>query len=257
MNFFVISLFLKVIIERLTKYFFNVLIVLISFFTASFSSVSLINVFFFRCLLLLLLRWELWYLYLNSKICRNDVVFRWHFVILFDKFYDVFKDCEIKHWTYIICFFKSCHFSLSYWTHARSCLMLCLFAIDAFMRDLYFVFITSICIMFLYTMIAFFDIFAHFFNVIIFVTIEALNYFTFSRKYYRVFFIFFLKSFFVMILLISFENSVSTINEKYVFFSRFTFFDHVILMMFRFLWNISFCFSNFSIVSFCFFAFTF
>ena len=62
---------------------------------------------------------------------------------------------------------------------------------------------------------------------------------------------------FVIILLISFENYVFTINEKYAFFSRFTLLDHVILMMFRFLWNISFCFSNFSIALFCFFAFTF
>ena len=76
---------------------------------------------------------------------------------------------------------------------------------------------------------------AHFFNVIIFVAIEALNYFTFSRKYYRVFFTFFFKNSFVMILLIFFENFVSIINEKYVFFNRFTLFDYVILMMFRFL----------------------
>ena len=64
------------------------------------------------------------------------------------------------------------------------------------MRDLYFVFITSIRVMSFYTMIAFLDIFAHFFNVIIFVAIEALNYFTFSRKYYRVLFIFFFQKFF-------------------------------------------------------------
>ena len=74
--------------------------------------------------------------------------------------------------------------------------MLYLLAIDAFMRDLYFVFITSIRIMSLYTVIAFLDIFAHFFNAIIFVTIEALSYSTFSRKYYRVLFIFFLQEFF-------------------------------------------------------------
>ena len=60
-----------------------------------------------------------------------------------------------------------------------------------------------------------------------------------------------------MILLIFFENSVFIINEKYAFLCRFAFLDHVILIMFRFLWNISFCFSNFLIASFCFFAFTF
>ena len=191
MNFFLISLFLKIAIERLTKYSFNILIVLIFFFTAFFHQFHWLAFFFsFRYLLLLLLKWELWYLYLNSKVRRNDVVFRWHFVILFDEFYDAFENCEIEHWVYIICSFKSFHFSLSYWTHTRSCLMFCLFAIDAFMRNLYFVFITSIRIMFLCTMIAFLDIFAHFFNVIIFVTIEALNYSTFSRKYYRVLFIF-------------------------------------------------------------------
>ena len=138
----------------------------------------------------------MWYLYLNSKTFRNDVVFCWHFVTLFDEFYDVFENCEIKHWTYIICFFESFHFSLSYETHARSCLMFRLFAVDAFMRDLYFVFITSIRIMSFCTMIAFFDIFAHFFNVIIFVAIEAQSYSTFSRKYYRVLFTFFRQKFF-------------------------------------------------------------
>ena len=61
----------------------------------------------------------------------------------------------------------------------------------------------------------------------------------------------------MIILLIFSENSVSIINEEYVLFILFTLFDHVTLVMFRFLWNISFCFSNFSIVFFCFFAFTF
>ena len=61
----------------------------------------------------------------------------------------------------------------------------------------------------------------------------------------------------MIILLIFSENSVSTIREEYVLLILFTFRDHVTLVMFRFLWNISFCFSNFSIVSFCFFAFTF
>ena len=70
--------------------------------------ISFIDEFFssFNCFLLLQLKWELWYLYLNSKVFRNDVVFCWHFVILFDKFCDVFKNYEIKHWAYIICFFK-------------------------------------------------------------------------------------------------------------------------------------------------------
>ena len=152
----------------------------------------------------------MWYLYLNSKICRNDVIFRWHFVTLFDRFYDVFKNCEIKHWAYIICSFKSFHFFLFYWAHARSCLMLCLLAIDTFMRDLYFAFIKSICIMFLCTMIAFFDIFAHFFNVIIFVAIEALNYSTFARNYYRALFIFFFQKFFC--------------NDSIYFFRKFCFY---------------------------------
>ena len=138
---------------------------------------------------------------------------------------------------------------MSYWVYARSCLMLCLFAVDAFMRDFYFVLITSICIMSLCTIIAFLDIFSHFFNVIIFVTVEALSYFTFSRKYYRVLFILFFKSFSIIILLIFLKN--------FVFLNRFTLFNYVTLMMFKFLWNISFCFNNFSIVSFCFFAFTF
>ena len=61
----------------------------------------------------------------------------------------------------------------------------------------------------------------------------------------------------MIILLIFFENSVSIIKEKYFLFILFTFFDYVTLVMFRFLWNISFYFNNFSIVFFCFFAFTF
>ena len=166
MNFFVISLFLKIAIERLTKYFSNFFVVLIFFFTAFSSSISLISVlFFFRCLLLLLLKWELWYLYSNSKVRRNDVVFRWFFVILFDKFCNVFENCEIKHWIYIICFFKSFHFFLFYWTHVRLCLMLCFFAIDVFMRDFYFVFTTSIRIMSFCTMIVFLDIWIQMFDI--------------------------------------------------------------------------------------------
>ena len=93
-------------------------------------------------------------------------------------------------------FFESFRFFLFYWTHARLYLMLCLFATDAFMRDFYFVFITSIYIVSFYTIIAFLDIFAHFFNVIIFVAIETLSYSTFSRTYYRVLFTFFLQKFF-------------------------------------------------------------
>ena len=46
MNFFVIFLFLKITIERLTKYFFSVLAILIFFFTAFSSSISLISDFF-------------------------------------------------------------------------------------------------------------------------------------------------------------------------------------------------------------------
>lgn len=77
---------------------------------------------------------------------------------------------------------------LNTYSHMRSNLMLCLFAINAFMCDLYFVFIASICLVFFNTIITFYRISAHFFNMFIFVTIETLNYFTISSKHHRVFF---------------------------------------------------------------------
>ena len=91
--------------------------------------------------------------------------------------------------------------------------MFCLFAINVFMRNLYFVFITSIHIMLFCTIIAFFDIFAHFFNVIIFVTIEALSYSTFSRKYYRVLFIFSFQKFFC-------NNFINFFRKFYYYYQR-------------------------------------
>ena len=198
-NFFIISFFLKIAIERLLKYFFSVFNVfksLTSFFVFFSFFVSLLRIFFrqmfFLLLLLLLL---LKYLYLNSKFFRKKNVFKWHFVILFHWCCRVFDNCEIKHWTYIICFFNSFHFFMSYWAHSRSDLMLCLFAIDAFMCDLYFVFIASICLVTFYTMIAFREIFAHFFDVIIFVAIKALNYY-FFRENISAFFLLFFQEFF-------------------------------------------------------------
>ena len=65
--------------------------------------------------------------------------------------------------------------------------MLCLLAVDAFMCNVYFVFIASICFVFFNTIITFHEISTHFFNVFIFVTIETLNYSTISSKYYCVF----------------------------------------------------------------------
>ena len=180
------------------------------FFFHCFFIVCLIiqNSFVFRkCFLLLLLFLLLLkYLYLNSKFFPNKIVIKWHFVVLFHKYCCVFDNCKIKHWTYIICSFNFFHFFLFYWAYSRSDLMLCLFAIDAFICDFYFVFIASIRLVIFYTIIAFLDIFAHFFNVIIFVAIEALNYSTFSRKYYRVLFIFFLQKFFC-------DNSINFFRE--------------------------------------------
>ena len=197
MNFFAISLFLEITIERLLKYFFNVFNVfknLTSFFIVFSFSVSLFRIFFFdKCLLLLLLFLLLLlkYLYFDSRFLRNEVVIRWHFVVLFHWCCRVFDDCEIKHWAHVICSFDSFHFFMSYRAHSCSDLMLCLFEIDAFMCDFYFVFIASICLVLFCTMIAFHEVFARFFDVIIFVTIKALSYSTFSWKYHCIFFILF------------------------------------------------------------------
>ena len=149
-------------------------------------SVLLLRVFFFdKCFLLLLFFLLLLrYLFFNSKFFRNEIVFKWHFVVLFHWCRRVFNNCEIEHWAYVIYFFDFFHFFMSYWVHSRSNLMFCLLTIDASMCDFYFVFIASICLLIFYTMISFREILAHLFNVIIFVAVKALNYFLFSWKYY-------------------------------------------------------------------------
>ena len=81
----------------------------------------------------------------------------------------------------------------------RDCLFIFLLndRLDAFMCGFYFVFIASIRLVTFYITIAFYKIFVHFFDVIIFVTIKALNYFTFSWKYHCIFFTFFFQEVFV------------------------------------------------------------
>ena len=204
MNFFTTSLFLRIAIERLLKYFFSVFNVFknLTFFFIAFSfSVSLLRILFFRrCfhLLLLLFLLLLRYLYFDSKLFRNEVAFQWYFVVLFHWCCYVFSDCdcEIKHWAYVICSFDSFHFFMLYWAHSRSNLMFCLLAIDASMCDLYLVFIASICLVTFCTMIALREILARFFYVIILIAVKALNYSTFSWKYYCILFNFFFQEFF-------------------------------------------------------------
>ena len=124
---------------------------------------------------------------------------------------------------------------LFYRAYLRSDLMLCLFAVDAFVCNVYFVFTTSIRLVSFSTMITFYEVSAHFFNVLIFVTIKALNYFTVSCKYNCVFSDFFSRNFSMMILLTFFENLVLTMNKKTTFFNRFTYRSYTSLMMFKFL----------------------
>ena len=112
-NFFAVSLFLKIIIERLLKHSFSVFNVfkdLLSFFIAFSFFVSSLRVLFFRKCFLLLLFLLLKYLYLNSRFLRNKIVFKWHFVVLFYWCCCDFDNCKIKHWAYIIYFFDSFHF---------------------------------------------------------------------------------------------------------------------------------------------------
>ena len=201
MNFFAISLFLKIAIERLLKYsfsVFNVLKNLTSFFIAFSFSVSLLRILFFfdKCLFLLLLFLLLLrYLYLNSRFLRNEVVIRWHFVDLFHWCFRVFDDCEIEHWAHVICSSDSFHFFMFYRAHSCSGLMLCLLEIDASMCDFYFVFTASIRLVIFCTMIAFHEILAHFFDVIIFVTVKALRYSTFFWEYHCILSTFFFQKF--------------------------------------------------------------
>ena len=66
--------------------------------------------------------------------------------------------------------------------------MLCLFTINVFVNDFYFVFTTSICVVFFCTVITFRDIFAYFANVIIFITIKILSFFEYFYKHHCILF---------------------------------------------------------------------
>ena len=150
-------------------------------------------------------------------------------------------------------FFNSFYFLLFYWAHARLNLMFYLFAIDVFVNNFYFIFITAIRFVFFRTVITFRNIFAFFVNVFIFITIKALNYSTFFYKPYRILSAIFFLKIFKNKSVVFFRKFCFNYKGKICFFQFFYIFKSSYFCDVLILWNISFCFNNFSITFFLFF----